>query len=156
MFFAVFLAYLAKSLCLKILLRFLTISVNLSFFFKYIDTNSSFEAFSIVAANEPVFKHFEIKLTEGKRFLSKLDKYLNNDSSSSHKKNKIEHKNSDYNKSISRPPSKHEYIDGSHDMTWDDHSANIAGRCPRNDVPQTRLRREPFCWSRRRLRSDHR
>ena len=63
------LAYFLKSLSLKILFKFFTISKNPIFLAKNKLTSSSFYAFTMVGANFPKFKHFEIKLIEGNFFL---------------------------------------------------------------------------------------
>ena len=67
--FGFLLAYLLKSLSLKILFIVLTISKKPIFLAKNKLTNTSLEALTIVGANKPKFKHLLINLIDGKRFV---------------------------------------------------------------------------------------
>ena len=63
------LAYLLKSLSLKILFMVLTIVKKLIFLAKNKLTNTSFDALTIVGVKKPRFKHLLINLIDGKRFV---------------------------------------------------------------------------------------
>ena len=70
--FGFLLAYLLKSLSLKILFNFLTISKKPIFPFKNKLTNTSLDALTIIGAETPEFKHLLINLIEGKCFVLTL------------------------------------------------------------------------------------
>ena len=67
--FGFLLAYLLKSLSLKILFMIATISKKLIFPFKNRLTNTSLDALTMVGVEEPNSKHLLINLIDGKRFL---------------------------------------------------------------------------------------
>ena len=62
------LAYLLKSLSLNILLMVATISKKPIFSFKNKPTRTSFDAFTIIGAEYPEFKHLLINFIDGKFF----------------------------------------------------------------------------------------
>ena len=64
--FGFLLAFFLKSLCLKILFIFLTISKNPIFPFKNKSTKTSLAAFIIIGVDDPDEKHLSSSLIEGK------------------------------------------------------------------------------------------